>query len=91
MNWKSYEQTVKTIYEALGRTRGLTVQGHGASCRLSPEATGLCPKPASRVEPPDELTPELVIDDKPLKDIIAGLYYPDSPYEFSVMPCGVPA
>jgi len=51
----------------------------------------LCPKPASRVEPPDELTPELVIDDKPLKDIIAGLYYPDSPYEFSVMPCGVPA
>ena len=29
-------------------------------------------------------TLNLVIDDKPLKDIIGGLYYPDCPYEFSV-------
>ena len=27
--------------------------------------------------------------DKPLKDIIGNLYYPDSPYEFSVMPADV--
>ena len=34
---------------------------------------------------PDELTLSLSIDDKPLKDIIKGLYYPESPYEFSVL------
>jgi len=40
----------------------------------------------ARQEPPDELTLALVIDDKVLKDIIRDLYYPDSPYEFSVLP-----
>jgi hypothetical protein len=39
-----------------------------------------------RPEGPDELTPEIVVDDKPLKDILHSLYYPDSPYEFSVLP-----
>ena len=34
---------------------------------------------------PDGLTLSLEIDDKPLKDIIKGLYYPDCPYEFSVI------
>jgi len=33
----------------------------------------------------DTLTPNLAIDDKVLKDIIGGLYYPDCPYEFSVI------
>ena len=42
-----------------------------------------------RVEPPDELTPALSLDDKPLKDIIRGLYYPESPYEFSVLPAEI--
>ena len=37
-------------------------------------------------EVPDTLTPNLVIDDKPLKDIVRMLYYPESPYEFSVLP-----
>ena len=32
----------------------------------------------------DQVTPELKIDDKILKDIIKSIYYPDSPYEFSV-------
>lgn len=36
-------------------------------------------------EPPDELTQSLELDDKPLKEILRGLYYPDSPYEFSVL------
>ncbi|WP_144395850.1 hypothetical protein, partial [Pseudomonas sp. Kh7] len=31
----------------------------------------------------------LNIDDKPLKDIIRRLYYPDSPYEFSVLPAEI--
>lgn len=42
-----------------------------------------------RHEGPDELTPELAIDDKPLKEIIRSLYYPDSPYEFSVLPAEI--
>jgi hypothetical protein len=37
-------------------------------------------------ETPDELSAKLVLDDKPLKEIIQNLYYPDSPYEFSVLP-----
>jgi hypothetical protein len=35
------------------------------------------------------LTPHLALDDKSLKDIIAHLYYPDSPYEFSVLPVDI--
>jgi len=42
-----------------------------------------------RHEGPDELTPDLVIDDKPFKEIIRSLYYPDSPYEFSVLPAEI--
>jgi len=42
-----------------------------------------------RPEGPDELTPELVVDDKPLKDILRSLYYPESPYEFSVLPAEI--
>jgi type I restriction-modification system DNA methylase subunit len=38
-----------------------------------------------RHEEPDKLTPNISIDDKPLKDIIKRLYYPESPYEFSVL------
>ncbi len=33
----------------------------------------------------DRLTPELKVDDNPLKDIFRNLYYPESPYEFSVL------
>ncbi len=38
---------------------------------------------------PDTLTPSLEVDDKPLKDILRNLYYPDSPYEFSVLPADI--
>jgi hypothetical protein len=37
-------------------------------------------------EPPDELTLSLRLDDRVLKDILGRLYYPESPYEFSVLP-----
>lgn len=33
----------------------------------------------------DELTLKIKIDDKPLKEVFKNLYYPDSPYEFSVL------
>jgi len=46
-------------------------------------------KEKDRPELPDDLTPHLHIDDKPLKDIIKNFYYPDSPYEFSVLPVDV--
>ena len=37
-----------------------------------------------RSAPPDTQTLSLTIDDGILKDIVSHLYYPDSPYEFSV-------
>ena len=42
-----------------------------------------------RPEVPDELTPGLTIDDAVFKDIFKTLYYPDSPYEFSVLPAEI--
>lgn len=39
---------------------------------------------AGRSEPPDRQTLGLTIDDVVLKGIISRLYYPESPYEFSV-------
>ena len=44
---------------------------------------------AGRSEPPDDLTPHLRLDDRVLKEIVRGLYYPDSPYEFSVLPADI--
>ncbi len=42
-------------------------------------------KEKDRHEEPDTLTTKIEIDDKPLKDIIKRLYYPESPYEFAVL------
>jgi len=42
-----------------------------------------------RPEPPDSLTLSLAIDDKALKGILKELYYPESPYEFSVLPADI--
>lgn len=39
-----------------------------------------------RATPADTLTPRLKIDDSVLRDIFKNLYYPQSPYEFSVIP-----
>ena len=44
---------------------------------------------AGRDEMPDTLTPSLLIDDAVLKNIIHRLYYPESPYEFSVIPAEI--
>ena len=37
----------------------------------------------------DSLTSNLIVDDNILKDIFKNLYYPDSPYEFSVLPADI--
>jgi len=42
-----------------------------------------------RADAPDTLTPDLVIDDRVLKEILKRLYYPESPYEFSVLPADI--
>ena len=42
-----------------------------------------------RPEPPDKLTPNIAIDDKDLKWILHSLYYPQCPYEFSVLPAEI--
>ncbi|MBN1130695.1 MAG: N-6 DNA methylase [Chitinispirillaceae bacterium] len=42
-----------------------------------------------REESPDNITLRLDIDDKVLKQIIQNLYYPDSAYEFSVLPADI--
>jgi hypothetical protein len=46
-------------------------------------------KEKDRHEEPDELTLELDVDDKLLREILHSLYYPDSPYEFSVLPADI--
>ena len=38
---------------------------------------------------PDTITPNLKLDDKVLKEILSKLYYPESPYEFSVLPADI--
>ncbi|MBN2031010.1 N-6 DNA methylase [bacterium] len=38
---------------------------------------------------PDVITPSLKVDDRVMKDILRHLYYPDCPYEFSVLPVEV--
>ena len=42
-------------------------------------------KEKDRSESPDTLTPNLDIDNGALRDVIKNLYYPESPYEFSVL------
>lgn len=42
-----------------------------------------------RTEAHDELTPQLRLDDKVLRDILENLYYPSSPYEFPVLPADI--
>lgn len=54
----------------------------------SEKTPGVSKTPGVTVEA-DHLTLHLSIDDKPLKDILSNLYYPDSPYEFSVLPADI--
>lgn len=42
-----------------------------------------------REETPDQVTLGLQVDDRVLRGIVRGLYYPDSPYEFSVLPADI--
>lgn len=46
-------------------------------------------KEKDRPGEPDNFTTKLAIDDKVLKAILRRLYYPESPYEFSVLPADI--
>ena len=46
-------------------------------------------KEKGRSENPDSVTPDLAVDDKVLRDILECLYFPKSPYEFSVLPADI--
>ncbi len=59
-------------------------QQGGRALQLRP--VPLPARKSDRQETPDELTLTLEIDDKTLKEILGNLYYPESPYEFSVLP-----
>jgi len=66
-----------TIYPRLGQVFRRADERYNSSLfYFTPEAGR---------EPPDELTLGLDLDDKPLKEILRSLYYPESPYEFSVL------
>ena len=72
-------QNAPNIYRRLGELfRRADDRYNSGLFHFSPEK--------DRAEPPDELTLALEIDDKPLKEILQKLYFPDSPYEFSVLP-----
>jgi hypothetical protein len=70
------------VYERVGELF------HRADDRYNSGLFHFCPE-KGRPEPPDELTLRLQVDDKPLKEILKNLYYPDSPYEFSVLPADI--
>ena len=84
--------------EAYGRLRGLCNGGgtYGRLRQLFFEAdarynSGLFhfEDERGRASYADRLTPGLTIDDRVLKDILKHLYYPESPYEFSVLPADI--
>jgi len=84
--------------ERMERLRGLTNSGniYARLCEIFREAdvrynSGLFhfQQEKGRPDEPDEWTLGLAIDDKLLKEIIGGLYYPDCPYEFSVLPADI--
>jgi len=84
--------------EPEGRLLGLT-NGPGIYARLAQVFrdaddrynSGLFHFKAEKKRPgePDEFTLALGLDDKPLREIIRSLYYPESPYEFSVLPADI--
>lgn len=63
----------------------LVEQFHRADARYNSGLFHFRTEP-NRHEEPDELTTLLKLDNKPIKEILARLYFPDSPYAFNVMP-----
>ncbi len=91
----------RVIFLRMAEDRG--IEPYEQLCRLAEkdgvygELIDLCGKADARynaglfdLSPQGDLiTPKLSVDDKVLKPIITGLYFPQSPYEFSVLPIQV--
>ncbi|OIO25705.1 restriction endonuclease subunit M [Candidatus Micrarchaeota archaeon CG_4_10_14_0_2_um_filter_55_9] len=80
---EEYEQLRRAL-EKEGNYRGLLELFQLADDRYN---SGLFhfKKERGMVSEPDDLTPKIEIDAEVLKEIIFGLYYPKSPYQFSVL------
>ncbi len=74
---EEYEQLRRLAYGGEGMYAGLIDLCRKADARYN---SGLFDFGA------DKLTPALTVDDKTLKPILSNLYFPASPYEFSVLP-----
>ncbi len=88
----------RIIFLRMAEDRG--VEPYGRLQRLAegddiyPELIKLCRKADARYnsglfdfsKSGDHVTPDLVLDDKALKPILTDLYFPQSPYAFSVLP-----
>ncbi|MCA9929705.1 MAG: N-6 DNA methylase, partial [Anaerolineales bacterium] len=72
----------KNIYTALGRLFQLADAKYNSGLFYFKPEKG-------RDETPDSYTLGLNIDDKVLKNIITRLYYPDSPYQFDLIPADI--
>jgi len=84
--------------EPYGRLRNIGSQSntYNELCKLYLEAdnrynSGLFHFKSEKDRPgnPDEMMVQLTIDDKIIQAILQNLYYPDSPYEFSVLPVDI--
>lgn len=84
--------------EDYGRLRGVLDQPQMYSrlCELFSQAddrynSGLFHFQKSKKQDPDSdgLTMGLALDDRVVKDVLQHLYYPESPYEFSVLPADI--
>ena len=39
MNWQTYEEVVKKVYEALGKDKGVSIECYGNSCKVTGKST----------------------------------------------------
>ncbi|MBI5058811.1 Eco57I restriction-modification methylase domain-containing protein [candidate division KSB1 bacterium] len=79
---------LKSLLKGTDTYRGLVTRFQAADERYNSGLFHFNPK-EQRAEAVDALTPSLAIDDKLLKEILKSLYYPESPYEFSVFPADI--
>lgn len=79
---------LKSLIDGPGVYRRLVERFHRADERYN---SGLFhfSNAKDRAEAHDELTPDLKLDDKILRNILGSVYYPASPYEFSVLPADI--
>ena len=84
---EAYER-LKSLTEHTGVYAGYACSSSEADERYNSRLFHFYPE-RDRPEEPDEVTLRLSVDDSVVIGIIRSLYYPDSPYEFSVLPADI--